>query len=58
MMKNYIIPLIVIVSVITATHLFTSSLYEKQIEQEKIKLANEQGRVRYMNGHSLCLHLW
>lgn len=47
MMKNYIIPLIVIVSVITATHLFASSLYRKQIEQEQIKLANEQGKVRY-----------
>lgn len=34
MMKNYIIPLIVIVSVITAVHLFTSSFYKKQVEQE------------------------
>ena len=47
MRKYYIIPFIVVVSVITATHLFTSSLYEKQIEQEQIKFANEQGKVRY-----------
>lgn len=46
-MKNYIIPLIVVVSVIIATHLFLSSFYKEQVEQEKIMLANEQGKVRY-----------
>ena len=47
MMKNYIIPFIVVVSVIVATHLFSSSFYKERIEEEKIMLANEQGKVRY-----------
>lgn len=46
-MKNYIIPLIVIVSVITAVHLFTSSFYKKQVEREQVKLSNEIGKIRY-----------
>lgn len=47
MMKNYIIPIIVVFSVITATHLYTSSVFTKQIEQEQVRLYNEQGKVRY-----------
>ena len=46
-MKNYIIPLIVVASVIVATHLFLSNFYKERIEEEEIKLASEQGKVRY-----------
>ena len=46
-MKNYIIPVVVVISVIVATHLHTSSIYAEQMEQEQIKLSNEQGKVRY-----------
>ena len=68
MMKKYIIPFIVVVSVIIATHLFLSSFYKERIEEEKIMLANEQGKVRYSDwsfslfknvvGQSLDEGLW
>ena len=35
------------VSVIATTHLYTSSVYTKQMEQEQIRLSDEQGKVRY-----------
>ena len=46
-MKNYIIPICVILSVIIAAHIFTQSLCEKEFERTKIVLANQEGKLRY-----------
>ena len=62
-MKKYIIPFGVVVSVIVATHLFLSSFYKERMEEEKIMLANEQGKVRYSEWSfslftNVVGHLW